>query len=190
MSGRTTVRSAFQNFAEILSWFEPHPNDVALSSERSHFNCTQFPYQGFTRPDQGDDHPDGWSDARNFHICSSRVRAMKTGIRTSRFWMRYIPYGWARPDENPHRPDDYSDLPISVFLERNPEAGRTLSVVRMCCWNVRTNASWSSSKLLDTEEDSDRNFSSSRQIMLWTVGRPDGISRRPDGWQGMDFSDL
>jgi hypothetical protein len=34
-------------------------------------------------------------------------------------------------------------------------------------------------------------------MMLWTLGRPDGmsrrldgISRRPDGWQGTGFSDL
>jgi hypothetical protein len=24
----------------------------------------------------------------------------------------------------------------------------------------------------------------------WTVGRPDSMSRRPDGWQGTNFSDL
>jgi len=27
-------------------------------------------------------------------------------------------------------------------------------------------------------------------MMLWTVGRPDGISCRPDGSQGSNFSDL
>jgi hypothetical protein len=26
--------------------------------------------------------------------------------------------------------------------------------------------------------------------MLWTAGRPDGMTRRPDGWQGTEFSDL
>jgi hypothetical protein len=26
--------------------------------------------------------------------------------------------------------------------------------------------------------------------MLWITGRPDGISRRPDGWQGIGFSDM
>jgi hypothetical protein len=31
-SGRTTVRSTFQNFAEILSGFEPLPDGVALLS--------------------------------------------------------------------------------------------------------------------------------------------------------------
>jgi hypothetical protein len=40
-------------------------------------------------------------------------------------------------------------------LERNHVASRTLSVVQTCCWNVRTNASWNSSKLLDTEEGLD-----------------------------------
>jgi hypothetical protein len=33
-----------------------------------HFSCTQFPYQDLARPDHEDYHPDGESDARNFHI--------------------------------------------------------------------------------------------------------------------------
>jgi hypothetical protein len=57
--GRTTVRSTFQNFTEILSCFEPRPDCVALSFGQSHFSCTQFPYQGFMRPDQGNGRPDG-----------------------------------------------------------------------------------------------------------------------------------
>jgi len=51
-------------------------------------------------------------------------------------------------------------------------------------------ASWSSSKFLNIEEGSDGKFSSSERMILWTVGRPDGISRRPDGWKGSNFSDL
>jgi hypothetical protein len=27
-------------------------------------------------------------------------------------------------------------------------------------------------------------------MMLWTDGRPDGMTHRPDGWQGTEFSDL
>jgi hypothetical protein len=54
-SGWTTVQSAFQNFAEILSWFEPRLDDVALSS--------------------GQHRPDGrTSAARNFHMKASRVQ--------------------------------------------------------------------------------------------------------------------
>jgi hypothetical protein len=37
------------------------------------------------------------------------------------------------------------------------------------------------SKLLDTEEGPDEMFSLSGRMMLWTVGHPDGIPRRPDG---------
>jgi len=68
---------------------------------------------------------------------------------------------------------------ICVF-EGNPIAGRTLSVVWTCCWNVRTDASWSCLKLLDTEEGPDGKFSSPGRMMLWTDERPDGISRRSD----------
>jgi len=38
-----------------------------------------------------------------------------TGVWTSRFWMRYLPCGWARQNGNPRRPDGCSDLPITVF---------------------------------------------------------------------------
>jgi hypothetical protein len=27
-------------------------------------------------------------------------------------------------------------------------------------------------------------------MMLWTDGRPEGTTRRPDGWQGTKFSDF
>jgi hypothetical protein len=29
---------------------------------------------------------------------------------------------------------------------------------------------------------------SSGRMELWTNERPDGMTRRPDGWQGIDFS--
>jgi len=40
VSGRTTVLSAFQIFAEIVSQFEPCPDGVALSSRQLHFSYT------------------------------------------------------------------------------------------------------------------------------------------------------
>jgi hypothetical protein len=58
-SGQTTVQSAFQNFAEILSRFDLRPDRVAWSSGQLHFSCTQFPYQGFAHPNQRNGHPDG-----------------------------------------------------------------------------------------------------------------------------------
>jgi len=125
-SGRTTMRSAFQNFAEILSWFEPHPDGVTMLSGRSHFSCTQFRYQGFARPDQGNGRPNGWLDARNFHISSSRVRTMKAVVQTSEFWMCNLPYGWAHPDGNPHLPNGCSDLSIFVFWKETCKARSNL----------------------------------------------------------------
>jgi hypothetical protein len=75
----------------------------------------------------------------------------------------------------------------NYVLERNHVACRTLRVFRTCCWNVLTDVSWSNSKLLHTREGLDGKFSSSGWMMLWTVGHSDGISRRPDGWQGTRF---
>jgi len=31
---------------------------------------------------------------------------------------------------------------------------------------------------------------SSERLMHWTAGHPDGMKRRPDGWQGIEFVDL
>jgi hypothetical protein len=31
---------------------------------------------------------------------------------------------------------------------------------------------------------------SSGRLVLWTAGRPDGMTRRPGGWQGTEFSNL
>jgi hypothetical protein len=39
-------------------------------------------------------------------------------------------------------------------------------------------------------EGSGQKSTSSRQMEQWTDERPDGMTRRPDGWQGTDFSDL
>jgi hypothetical protein len=55
----------------------------------------------------------------------------------------------------------------NCVLERNLEACWILRVVRTCCWNVQTDASWSSLKLLDTGEGLDGKFSSSGRMMLW-----------------------
>jgi hypothetical protein len=123
-----------------------------------------FIYRGFALLDQKDGRPDSWSDAHNFHIWYTSARTMMTGVRTSRFQLRYLPYRWAHPDRNPRCPDGCSNLPISVFWKEILMLDRTLRVVRTGCWIVWMDASWSSSKLLDIEEG------------------PDGNPRRPDRW--------
>jgi hypothetical protein len=186
----TTVRSGSQNFSEILSWFEPRLDGVALSSERSHFSCKQFPYQGFALSDQGNSRTDSWSDARNFHISNSRVRTIEccrpdVWILNAQLalWMRAS----GRESTSSGRLQRSSHICV---LERNPVGGRTLSVVQTCCINIQTDASWNKSKLLDIKEGPGWKFSSSGRMMLWIVGCPDGISRRPDGCKGSDLSYL
>jgi hypothetical protein len=154
----------FSNFEEILSWIEPRPDGVALSSGRLHFSCTQFPYQGLARPDHDICRPESESDARNFHIWRSRIRTMKTVVRTSEFWMHDL---WM--SASGHESTSSGRLQLSshiCVLERNPIADRTLSGVRTCYWSIRTDASWSSSKLLDTGEGPNGKFSSSGRTML------------------------
>jgi hypothetical protein len=109
-----------RQLCDRLFWNESRPDGVAQSFRRSHLTWTQFSYQGFARPNHRNDRSDGWFDACNFHICSLHVRTMKIGVRTSWFWMHDLPYGWTRPDGNPHRRDSCSDLLIYVFWKEIP----------------------------------------------------------------------
>jgi hypothetical protein len=75
-------------------------------------------------------------------------------------------------------------------LERNLIASRTMNCVRTCCWDVWTDATWNSSKLLNIEDGLDGKFLSFGRMMLWTVEHPDEISHHPDRCKGSDFSNL
>jgi hypothetical protein len=134
----------------------------------------------------GDDHPDGYSSTRNFHIDNARVRTMIgslpdgwsridnfllwcTRVRTTavrrpdgHFELRCLPYGDARPDGIPHRPNGWLIYPF-LELGKKSKTDRVLSGVQTCCWNVRTDASWY------------RNFSI--QYRVWTEW-----TLRPDRW--------
>jgi hypothetical protein len=69
-----------------------------------------------------DERPDGYSSTPNFHIGNARVRTVEvesaisffdarasgpqlSDIRTVIFELRFLPYGDARPDGIPHRPN-------------------------------------------------------------------------------------
>jgi len=129
-----------------------------------------------------------------------------TGVRTSGFELWYLPYGWERPEGNPCHLDGCSNLPISVFWKETLKLWLNTES-RPDWWNVRMDASWCNLKLLDIEEvrtgihvvwtddalvwwASGRYDMLSRRLVLWTAGRPNGMTRSPDGWQGTKFSDL
>jgi hypothetical protein len=137
----------------------------------------------------GDEHPDGWTSTRNFHICYAHVRTMR-GSR---------PNGWSRID-NFHisctrvrtkadwRPD--GDIWIAILALRRrtserdttssgrlnqsshiwtwkeSEAGRVLIGVRTGYWDVRTDASWI--------ETSRHSGGSERMMLGLTSVRTDG----------------
>jgi hypothetical protein len=145
--------------------------------------------------------PDGWSWIRNFHICWTRVRTMLTDVRTGEFELRFLPYKWARPEGNPRRPDSCNNLPI-FELGKNLKLDRILRGVRTGCWDVRTDASWNRSfsiqRSVRTEihvvrtddalvcRGSGRYDTSSERLEVWTDGRPDGMTRHSDDWQGTE----
>jgi len=111
--------------------------------------CTQFPYIRLKHPDHEvwrPDHEvwrtDGWTSSARLALSRIASRQKHTSSR----WVQLSSH-------------------ICV-LERNLSTCRTLKGIQMCCWEVQTNASWNSSKVLDTEEGPEGKFSSSRQMML------------------------
>jgi hypothetical protein len=79
---------------------------------------------------------------------------------------------------------------FSVYvLKRNLLTCQTLKNVRTCCWDVRTDATWNSSKLLDTKGRPDENFLSSERMMLdrWASGRKSTSSKLIQGNWSIHF---
>jgi len=106
--------------------------------------------------------PDGWSWIRNFHICCTRVQTMLTNVRTVVFKLRFLPYEWARPDGNPCHPDGCINLPLF-------ELGK-----KIWSWSITGRRSDRLLRRLDGCK--------LEQKLLDTVEGPDGMARRPDGW--------
>jgi len=96
-------------------------------------------------PDHGDWRPDGWN--LYARLALSRIASGQEHTLSERLQL------------SSH---------ICV-LERNYFPYRTLKGVRPCCWDVRTNVTWSSSKLRNTEESQDEKFLSSEWMMLWQL---------------------
>jgi len=176
----------FPNFAEILSWIELCPDGVALSSRRSHFSCTQFPYQGLACPDHDICRPDGESDARNFHIWNSRVLTIKTAVRMSEF--------------------ECATCLMDERIRTGIHIVRTVAVVfPYLCFGKKShswlNTEWRLDMLrkrpdrckLEQFEASRHTGRSGLKVLVirkndaWTVEHPDGNPRRPILLQGIQF---
>jgi hypothetical protein len=123
---------------------------------------TQFPYLLNARLDQVDWRPDG---------C---------------IWIVILAYVWAHPDWNPRRPDGCINLPLFELWKENlklidhwSSSGRAAE--KSGRMEARTEASRCS-------EGSGRKSTSSGWMMLGLSGRPDGMARRPDGWNSGQMS--
>jgi hypothetical protein len=132
---------------------------------------------------------------------------MLIGVWTIGFELRYLPYGWARPDENPRRLDGWFNLPLfelgkkiwSLFEHWEWSGRATESSKQMQAGAVRSfsiqRKVWTEIQVVRTNDALDwcasgRYDTSSGRLELWTAGRPDGMTRRPDGWQGTEFFNL
>jgi hypothetical protein len=130
---------------------------------------------------------------------------MLTNIRRVVFELQLFPYKWAHRDRNPRHPDGCINLLLF-------ELGK-----KIWSWSIigrrpdgmlrRPNGCKMEQKLHDTVEGLNKNprrsdewclvcraseqyGTSSGRMELWTDERPDGMTRRLDGWQGTEISDL
>jgi hypothetical protein len=123
---------------------------------------------------------DSWSWIHNFHICWTRVRTKLTDVRTVVLELRFLPYVLVRPNGNPRRLDGCINLPL-FELGKNIWADWSLDVVRTdASWNRSFSIKWRVRTEIHVVRTNDTRF----------VGCSDGMARRPNGWQGTNFSDL
>jgi hypothetical protein len=117
---------------------------------------------------------------------------MLTDVRTVIFELRFLPYVWVRPDGKPRRPDGVSIFP---YLE----LGKNMKLIDHW-WTFGRDAERSRRMQAGTKASrysvgSGRKDTSSRRMMMVCLasgrmkqlrdGRPNGITRHPDGWQGI-----
>jgi len=107
-------------------------------------------------------------------------------------WIEKLAFGWARSDENPHRPDDCSNLPIFDFgkkiwslVEHWVSSGRAAET----SGQMQAGAVWSFStqRKVQTGIHVVRT-DDAMKTLAENPHRPDGMTCRPDGWQGTEFS--
>jgi hypothetical protein len=122
-----------------------------------------------------------------------------TDVRTVIFELRFLPYLWVRLDRKPHRLDGVSIFPY-LNLERiwswSITVGRLDGLLRGFGWmqagteafrysvgfgRKDTSSGWMMLVCLASGRDG----MLSGRMEQWTDGRPDGITRRPDGWHGI-----
>jgi hypothetical protein len=151
--------------------------------------------------------------ALNFHIKTWHVRTMKTIIRTGNL-MHVISISKACASEQWRLSSGRLNFECATCLmDERVWMGihivqAVANVFPYLCFgkksHSRSNTKWSPDvllkrpdgckleqfELLDTEDGPNEKFLSSKRMMLWTVGCPDCISRRPGGFKGSDFSDL
>jgi hypothetical protein len=97
-------------------------------------------------------------------------------VRTVIFELRFLPYGDARSDGIPHRPDNWLIFPF-LELGKKLETDRVLGGVRTCCRNVWTDASWHRNFSIQYGVRTDDAGMSSVRTG-WHVIRTDGIVNR------------
>jgi hypothetical protein len=109
--------------------------------------------------------PDGWSRISNFHISSTRVRTKVDWRPDGDIWITILALRRHASGWNTTSSGWLIDLPF-LGTWKESETGLVMRGVRMCCWNVRTDASWIEAFRYSGE-------SGRKEHVVWTDGTVD-----------------
>jgi hypothetical protein len=143
--------------------------------------------------------PNGWSRIGNFHISCTRVRTKADWRPDGDIWTTILALFMSASRRETTSSVRCNNLPIS-------ELGKNLKLIDQWWTSGRAaeRSGWSqagteASRYSGGSERKDTSFgwmmlvclasglydASSGRMEQWRDGRPDGITRRPDGWQGV-----
>jgi len=122
--------------------------------------------------------PDGWSRIDNFHISCTRVRTKAIRRLDGDIWIVILALRRHSSRRDTTSSGRLIDLPF-LGTWKESKTVRKLRGVRTFYWNVQTDASW-----IEASRYSEESGRKERRPdgWCWSVWRPDGMARRPDGW--------
>jgi hypothetical protein len=141
--------------------------------------------------------PDGWSLIGNFLNWWARVRTKADWRPDGDIWIAILALRRCASGRDTTSSGRLIELPF-IGTWKESETVRVLIGVRTGCWDVQTDASWNRSFSIQCRVRTEKKHrpdgwcwsvwrlvgmnTSFGQMEQWIDGRPDGMTRRPDGW--------
>jgi hypothetical protein len=123
--------------------------------------------------------PNGWSIIGNYHIQCTSVRTTAVRCPDGSFWTAILALWRYASRRDTTSSGGLIDLPF-LELGKNQWTVQELIGVWTCCWNVRMEQAGTEASRYDVGVRTEETHHPDRWCL--SVWRPDGMTRRPDGW--------